>query len=186
MPTKVEVPKKATPTDDKKPARSHQVKLEIKATKDEQFWVGWTWDAKKPQYLVICNYPSNENEFQLDVTKMLVINHILGAGGGGVMVGNLFSKFMQKPTEHAMAVANTELGIKELVLAAQQADKVIIGTGAITDKSKVADARLNVLIDEMKAGGIKEVQAIVNPKTKSWAHPLSLQGQQWGLINVTL
>ncbi|MEL1206183.1 hypothetical protein, partial [Staphylococcus epidermidis] len=49
----VEVPKKATPTDDKQPARSHQVKLEIKATKDEQFWVGWTWDAKKPQYLVI-------------------------------------------------------------------------------------------------------------------------------------
>lgn len=161
-------------------AKEIQVVVRSKSTDTDQYWTSWIWDEAKPLWLVICNYPSNNSPWYLDVTKMLIIDHVMEADGGGVIVGNLFSRPISKPTDVNLARVASPEALQELADIAKIAKYIVNGTGSLTAKSKVAQSQMKALIGKLTKAKLNDrVCTLVNGKNYRGVHPLSLQGLRW-------
>ncbi|WP_056993372.1 DUF1643 domain-containing protein [Lacticaseibacillus saniviri] len=161
------------------------IKVTSRHNSENLYWVRWVWDESKPQYMVICNYPSDGDPRVMDITRLLIMNHIRSLTGGGVVVANLFSKPKSLGNSSSLTKAGTDQGLLELVSMAHNVDEVILGMGSLPSKSKVAQARLAKLMSMYQEDKVADkLKMLVNPDTGKPSHPLSLQGSSWKLVPV--
>ncbi|WP_057894353.1 DUF1643 domain-containing protein [Lacticaseibacillus brantae] len=162
------------------PAILETIEVTSRTTAKNVFWVRWVWETELPQYLVIANYPSVGDPKILDVTRLLIMNHIRALKGGGVAIANLFSQPVEHLSDKALSDGSTAQGITEIINLAKQVDHVILAMGSLPDKSKVAKARYDGLITVIKEEKLTDkVEMLINVTSKKPAHPLSLQGRTW-------
>lgn len=117
------------------------------------------------------------------MTVMLIQNAIFKLGGGGVVVGNLFSKSVgNKANEKILREAYTDNSMDELITTALKQDYIVIATGALTDKSEISRFRLRTFLERlMDQEANDKIKVLVAQDTKEPAHPLSRFVRGFGL-----
>ncbi|WP_179394594.1 DUF1643 domain-containing protein [Lacticaseibacillus absianus] len=164
------------------PTLLEEITVTSRSNTQHLFWVRWSWNSLLPQYLVVANYPSVGDPRVLDLTRLLIVNHVRGVKGGGVAIANLFSRPVTNAKDESLVSSATAQGLKEIALMAKEVDQVVLAMGSLPNKSKVAGARLEEMLAVLHHEKLDDkVSWLVNPKTHQPAHPLSLQGQDWQL-----
>ncbi|MFL1696397.1 DUF1643 domain-containing protein [Weissella kandleri] len=159
------------------------MKLSQKIEGEHIFWKSRQWDSDLPSYFVLSNYPANELLVSDDMTGMLIQNAIFKLGGGGVVVGNLFSKSVgNKANEKILREAYTDNSMDELVTTALKQDYIVISTGALNDKSEISRFRLRTFLERLiDQEANNKIKVLVVHDTKEPAHPLSRFVRGFGL-----
>jgi len=166
-------------------ATSYTITTQASFSKDGQhrLLLSYEWDKKAPKALVITNYPGISDGLRSDLTTSLVINNCVAQGFGAVKLVNLFSLIGGIGNKKRYSDGFTTATDQVIILEANKADKVIVGTGAFGVNNKYGKQRQEELLQELKKTGVtSKIEWLVNDQGKP-AHPISVR-TKWSLSSI--
>lgn len=176
---------KVVDDDATKPAKTSTEKITVTVTAmrtdaKDTFWVQRIWDAKKPLWLVLANYPAADDPRQLDLTSMLIQNSAVAGGAGGVVITNLFTKRVKHASEKSLTWAYDVGALDEIAKQAMEVEKVVIAIGSLNKRFKIAQERLDQFYTLAQELSFEDkLSVLVSPSTGKPVHPLAIQNDHW-------
>lgn len=137
------------------------------------------WDEKLPSLAVIMLAPSEASGIELDTTTQLVLNNASRLGYGSVTIVNLFAtlndfKLQQAEDEDAE-------NLKEILLAAKNANQVVYAPGVGKAKNKAFALRQEQVLNALRPYEVKLCCLCNESGNARLQHPLSPAVRVWHL-----
>jgi hypothetical protein len=137
------------------------------------------WDEKLPSLAVIMLAPSEASGIELDTTTQLVLNNASRLGYGSVTIVNLFAtlndfKLQQAEDEDAE-------NLKEILLAAKNANQVVYAPGVGKAKNKAFALRQEQVLNALRPYEVKLCCLCNESGDARLQHPLSPAVRVWHL-----
>lgn len=137
------------------------------------------WDEKMPSLAIIMLAPSEASGIELDTTTQLVLNNASRLGYGSVTIVNLFAtlndfKLQQAEDEDAE-------NLKEILLAAKNANQVVYAPGVGKAKNKAFALRQEQVLNALRPYEVKLCCLCNESGDAKLQHPLSPAVRVWHL-----
>ncbi|AYM01488.1 DUF1643 domain-containing protein [Levilactobacillus yiduensis] len=143
-------------------AKTHRYELKIT----------WNQPAKKLA-MIITNFPGSSDGVVMDLTTMLIVNHVSQLGFDGVVMVNLFSALGINENPKLMTRGVDSVTDQVILLSANEVKQVILATGSFTNQNVMAQKRQYSIINGLKKAGFDKKLAMLCDGSGKPAHPLA-------------
>jgi hypothetical protein len=137
------------------------------------------WDEKMPSLAIIMLAPSEASGIELDTTTQLVLNNASRLGYGSVTIVNLFATLNDFKLQQAEDEDSENL--KEILLAAKNADQVVYAPGVGKSKNKAFAQRQEQILNALRPYEVKLCCLCNESGNARLQHPLSPAVRIWHL-----
>lgn len=157
------------------------VKFNKSRTHRYELTITWKQPAKKLA-MVVTNFPGQSDGVVMDLTTMLIVNHVSELGFDGVVMVNLFSKIGLKEHPKELPRGIDSVTDQVILLEANDVAQVIIATGSFPKQNAMAEDRQTKIITSINKAGFGKKLVFLHDPTGKPAHPLAAKVRKgWNL-----
>lgn len=103
--------------------------------------------------MVVTNFPGSSDGVVMDLTTMLIVNHVSQLGFDGVVMVNLFSALGINENPKLMANGVDSVTDQVILLSANEVKQVILATDSFTNQNVMAQKRQYSVLNGLKKVG---------------------------------
>jgi len=159
------------------------VKFNKAKTHRYELRITWKQPAKKLA-MIITNFPGSSDGVVMDLTTMLIVNHVSQLGFDGVVMVNLFSALGINENTKLIARGVDSVTDQVILLAADDMKQVIVATGSFTNQNVLAQRRQESIVSSLRKAGFDKKLAMLCDESGKPAHPLAAKVRKTWHIQV--